>query len=155
MFTGNIRVIDFGESSFLGDPPSKVGTPLAFRASEIHFNRKASDVWALACTIYEIRVGLPVFEVEYGDESSMEAQIIAAIGPTSLCTFTCNTEDTEMPDALDYLPLRGLVDIIDGTYSGTLITKPDLRNGSKSESQKLNLSGGLTRLNRPRCVDIF
>jgi serine/threonine-protein kinase SRPK3 len=143
--TGNIRVIDFGESFFLGNPRNKSGTPPAFRAPEIFFNRnvlngKASDVWALACTIYEIRAGHALFEIEFGDENTIQNQIIKALGPITSRTFSGIPGDIDIlgSSESDYPDLIGLVRRIQRTNTGALISKLDLENGGGTESYVLN-----------------
>jgi serine/threonine-protein kinase SRPK3 len=62
--TGNIKLIDFGNAFFVNDPHKNIGTPNCFRAPEFLLENKfgkESDIWALACTIFEIRAGNPLF----------------------------------------------------------------------------------------------
>ncbi|KAF5379755.1 hypothetical protein D9615_005742 [Tricholomella constricta] len=53
----NIKITDFGESFLKTEPPKSLNTPTAYAAPEILFSDIISpkvDVWALACTIYEV-----------------------------------------------------------------------------------------------------
>jgi serine/threonine-protein kinase SRPK3 len=73
--TGNIKLIDFGNAFFVHDSPKNIGTPSCFRAPELLLEDKIgkeSDVWALACTIFEIRAGSPLFTPFMGG-TKMEA----------------------------------------------------------------------------------
>ncbi|KAI9052330.1 hypothetical protein LZ554_003680 [Drepanopeziza brunnea f. sp. 'monogermtubi'] len=63
--TGNIRVIDFGESFFVDNSPEEgVGTPADFRSPELLLENKCgkgSDIWALALTVFELRLQSRLF----------------------------------------------------------------------------------------------
>lgn len=64
-----LLVVDLGQSFFYGKPPANgVGTPLSYRAPEAIFDQQASfwsDIWALSCIIFEIRLGTPLFESDF------------------------------------------------------------------------------------------
>jgi serine/threonine protein kinase len=83
-FLGNIIIIDFGTSFFLDKPPEDVGTPASFCSPKLLLQRvagKPSDVWALACTIFEMRNGEPLFEsFVFGEEDVLQS-MIGALGP--------------------------------------------------------------------------
>ena len=42
---------------------------------------KASDIWALACTIFEIRAGCPLFESSIGSYSEVLEEMLRILGP--------------------------------------------------------------------------
>ncbi|KAF7532561.1 hypothetical protein G7054_g7866 [Neopestalotiopsis clavispora] len=55
-----VAIGDFGESFRITDPEKTTGIPLQYAAPEILLPGKAglgSDIWSLACTLYEIRTG--------------------------------------------------------------------------------------------------
>ena len=63
----NVTIIDFGQSFFAKHPPDgyQPATVDQYMAPETRFESRvviASDVWALACIIYEIRTGTPLFD---------------------------------------------------------------------------------------------
>lgn len=79
-------MIDFGEAFFTKDPPTKMlNTPLNFLAPEALFELKAgerSDDWALACLIYMIRAGKPLFQiVGFGTIDEFIPQLMQVLGP--------------------------------------------------------------------------
>lgn len=64
MSTGDISVIDFGECFNVSNPPEIIGIPNAYSAPEVRFQFNpgfSGDVWALACTLMEIRTGSVLF----------------------------------------------------------------------------------------------
>lgn len=68
----NILLIDLGEAFLAPSPPPKgVGTPVQYRSPELALEStasKASDIWALVCTIFELRAGFPLFESFIGSQ---------------------------------------------------------------------------------------
>ncbi|OTA82972.1 hypothetical protein M434DRAFT_47944, partial [Hypoxylon sp. CO27-5] len=65
MLTNSITIIDFGESFFTDSPPKSTGVPTLYAAPEVMFRTTTpgtySDIWSLACIIYEICAGDPLF----------------------------------------------------------------------------------------------
>jgi serine/threonine protein kinase len=63
----SIIVNDFGQSYVVASPPSsyKPGTLLNYKSPEARFEGRVgfeTDIWALGCTIFEIRAGFALFE---------------------------------------------------------------------------------------------
>ncbi|KAI9673216.1 MAG: hypothetical protein M1817_003079 [Caeruleum heppii] len=78
-----IMITDFGESFDVEAPPEGLGTPLVYCSPELLFDGiagTASDVWALACTLYEIRVGSPLFELIDWDDDFIIRQWVGSLG---------------------------------------------------------------------------
>lgn len=82
--TDKIAVIDFGESFDIAAPSSELGLPPKYRAPELWLENKinvATDLWALGCTLHEIRLGTPLV-APFDDE--MDAYLeatVEALGP--------------------------------------------------------------------------
>jgi serine/threonine-protein kinase SRPK3 len=62
----DVFLIDFGQSFFAELAPAHYmpAAPLHYLSPEAYFDSTvsfASDIWALACTIFEIRAGFPLF----------------------------------------------------------------------------------------------
>ncbi|KAL9597210.1 MAG: hypothetical protein Q9219_005297 [cf. Caloplaca sp. 3 TL-2023] len=80
-----IVLIDFGEAFLESSPPSNgVGTPVSYRSPELILKRKASmwsDVWALSCTMFELRSGFPLFESFLNSTQQVLEQILKILGP--------------------------------------------------------------------------
>jgi serine/threonine-protein kinase SRPK3 len=61
-----ILLSDFGEAFPFGQPsrPKDIGIPFTYRVPETMFDSKldlSSEVWSLACVLFEIRAGNPLF----------------------------------------------------------------------------------------------
>lgn len=65
--TGDICVVDFGECFETSNPPKRGAIPFAYASPELALSEAstpASDIWALAATIFEIRFGRRLFKVD-------------------------------------------------------------------------------------------
>jgi len=65
-------LIDFGESFEISQPPDNLGIPGPYRSPELILDKKASfgsDIWALGCSLFEIRTGRKLF-CPFGDEDN-------------------------------------------------------------------------------------
>lgn len=83
--TGNIKLIDIGEAFHVTSPPEDgVGTPAQFCSPELlvhHTASKASDIWALGCTIFEMRIGQGLIEGGIGYDWEFLNQMAQLFGP--------------------------------------------------------------------------
>ncbi|KAH8679986.1 kinase-like domain-containing protein [Tricladium varicosporioides] len=78
-----IYIIDFGESYPSLAPPKELGIPASYCSPEILFNDPAgepSDIWALACTLFEVRSGQQLFQGMFGDEDDILMQMVQLFG---------------------------------------------------------------------------
>ncbi|KAI1411806.1 kinase-like protein [Hypoxylon sp. FL1857] len=71
LFTKTIAIIDFGESFFADSPPKSTGIPSLYAAPEVLFQGPIipgfpSDIWSLACTLFEVRTYAPLFMSDLG-----------------------------------------------------------------------------------------
>ena len=81
---GNIRITDFGQSFFAENPPNDLGTPPSFFAPEMCYGfppSKNSDIWALACLIFEIQSSVRLFPMVFDNEYIMLGTIVDVLGP--------------------------------------------------------------------------
>ncbi|KAF8246148.1 kinase-like protein [Wilcoxina mikolae CBS 423.85] len=63
----DVKLIDFGESFFISQPPKKVSTPLSLHPPELVFSHTLSnavDIWNLGCTIFELTSGQCPFNAD-------------------------------------------------------------------------------------------
>jgi len=85
LLNGTIQIIDFGESFFIDNPPSKIlGTPLSFLAPELMFGWRASvhsDIWALGCLIFELCASRELFFSFFGTNVEALSAIIHTLSP--------------------------------------------------------------------------
>ncbi|KAK9319816.1 kinase-like domain-containing protein [Lipomyces orientalis] len=83
-FTEKVLLVDFGQSFFLKtSSPNNVAITVSYFAPEVFFEEKASvwsDIWALGCTIFEIRAGFQLFESFFDDSDDVIRQIVETLG---------------------------------------------------------------------------
>ncbi|OTB03596.1 hypothetical protein M426DRAFT_23539 [Hypoxylon sp. CI-4A] len=83
--TDSIVICDLGESFHVDAPPETTGIPELFAAPEILLEGvpgAASDIWSLACTIFEIRTGDTLFAYLWGSTTVNLLNMIASyLGP--------------------------------------------------------------------------
>jgi len=79
-----LLLIDLGEAFFQSfSPPKGVGTPVPYCSPELILQGKASassDIWALCCTMFEMRAGFPLFESFVGSPSEVLQEIVRILG---------------------------------------------------------------------------
>lgn len=112
--TGNIKLIDFGTSFFLDIHETEAedsGTPICFCSPELlqeGRSSKASDVWALGCTIFEIWAGDKLFTSFMGSGGEVLGQMESLLGPLPPSKQTpANQNDVEEESAGEKLPPLG------------------------------------------------
>ncbi|KAI1738950.1 kinase-like protein [Xylaria scruposa] len=79
--TGQICVIDFGESFRISSPPADIGTPENYLPPEVLLGCQenaigpACDLWAFGCTLFEIRSQLPLFYMIFGEDELLAEMV--------------------------------------------------------------------------------
>lgn len=77
-------IVDFGESFDMVEPPQDLSTPGPYRSPELILDCAAgigSDLWALGCTLFEIRTGRKLFGTFYDDDNSYLVAMVQVLGP--------------------------------------------------------------------------
>lgn len=67
----------------MDSPPEDLGIAASFRSPELLFDNIVDvgcDLWALACTVYEIRTGSPLFENFMDDDDEIIMQMVPLLG---------------------------------------------------------------------------
>lgn len=81
-----ISIIDFGESYDMHSPPEDLGIAASFRSPELIFDNTIGvgcDLWALACTIFEVRTRSPLFDHFMNDDDEVIMSTVPLIGKLS------------------------------------------------------------------------
>lgn len=78
--TDQICVIDFGESYPMSSPPADLGIPENYLPTEVLLGQEnaigqACDLWALGCTLFEIREQLPLFYMIFGKDELLAEMV--------------------------------------------------------------------------------
>lgn len=81
----NIIVVDFGQSFDVNAPPKdyKAATAMHYFSPESRFDdvvTTASDIWELACAIFEIRAGRPLFSTFMLSQSTILCETVLTLG---------------------------------------------------------------------------
>lgn len=80
LLTTKVAIIDYGESCFISNPREFCGIPKPYAAPELLFGGNpsvSSDIWALTCTLYQIRTSRKLFEVTGWEDDEM-SEIVGA-----------------------------------------------------------------------------
>ncbi|KAI1828346.1 kinase-like domain-containing protein [Xylaria intraflava] len=83
LITDEACIIDFGESFEISDPPPDLGIPQIYCAPEYILDKHVGascDLWALACTIFEIRTGRRLFDTFDDDRDDHLCKIATVLG---------------------------------------------------------------------------
>lgn len=76
-------LIDFGESFEVSQPPEDLGTPGPYRSPELILDKEAglgSDIWALGCSLFEIRTGRKLFSSFDDEDNDYLDAIVQVLG---------------------------------------------------------------------------
>jgi serine/threonine protein kinase len=76
-------LIDFGESFEISQPPDDLGIPGPYRSPELILDKKAgfgSDIWALGCSLFEIRTGRKLFSSFDDEDNDYLDAIVQVLG---------------------------------------------------------------------------
>ncbi|KAF3769414.1 kinase-like protein, partial [Cryphonectria parasitica EP155] len=82
--TDQICVIDMGESFQISSPPEDLGIPENYLPPEFLLDEEiaigpACDIWALGCTLFEIREQIPLFYMIF-DKDELLAEMVRFFG---------------------------------------------------------------------------
>ena len=87
--TGDVCVVDFGEAYHLAEPPFATGIPETYLPPELlvpgdetadePIDGFAAELWALGCTLFEIRMQAPLFYMLFGEDEIL-TEMVALFG---------------------------------------------------------------------------
>ena len=78
-----LKIIDFGEASFIDEKRLEIHTPMNLRSPESFFGENLglpADMWVIACTIFEIFGKYPMFEGYLADQNSILSEMVDTFG---------------------------------------------------------------------------
>ncbi|TVY89779.1 Serine/threonine-protein kinase, partial [Lachnellula willkommii] len=81
--TDKACVIDFGESFDISEPPQVIGIPQIYCSPEYTIDKVVgvgSDIWALGCTLFEIRTGRKLFDTFDDDQDEYLCKMVMMLG---------------------------------------------------------------------------
>ena len=84
VFSGHIKVSDFGDSFFVDEPPSRtahLGPYILPEYASPSSISSAADVWLLGCAIYQILSGHDLFGVPDDSAELVTSRFISMLGP--------------------------------------------------------------------------
>lgn len=129
-------LIDLGEAFPELHPPSNgVGTPVSYCSPELLLESKASkasDIWALACTIFEIRSGFPLFESFVGSSAEILGEMCRILGilpETSHSLWKkhgmniANHAQLDGPTLNERIKEIGMYDLQESIHGGDIVSK--------------------------------
>ncbi|KAI0973383.1 kinase-like domain-containing protein [Xylaria arbuscula] len=83
LITGEVCITDFGESFEISNPPPALGIPQIYLPPEYVLDKTigaSCDVWALACTLFEIRTGRRLFDTFSYDQNVYLYSLVWILG---------------------------------------------------------------------------
>ena len=120
----NIVVIDFGQSFAINAPPNdyNAATAMHYFSPEARFDNivsTASDIWGLACAIFEIRAGRPLFSPFMASHNSVLLDTVLTLGKLPGPWWNafkgrheCFEENGELKPPYKMYPIRALLEKI-------------------------------------------
>ena len=100
-----VVVGDFGQSYTIASPPLgyRPGTAIHYLPPEARFEKRwglAADIWTLACAIFEMRAGFPLFEPFLSNDTDILKQTVETLGrlPDPWRTQFDETRRSEWPE---------------------------------------------------------
>ncbi len=156
----NIVVIDFGLSFAINAPPNcyEAGTAMYYFSLEACFDNivgTASDIWGLACAIFEIRAGRPLFSPFMASHTSVLSDTVFTLGKLPGPWWSafkgrheCFEENGEVKPPYEMYPIRAQleeigVDDMPSTRDGGPMIEPV---GTRLEEEEIVLLNDLLEM---------
>jgi serine/threonine protein kinase len=126
-----ILLIDFGESYDVTNPPEELGIPESYRSPELILENTpgfGSDLWALGCTLFEIRTRRKLFDMFDDDDDSHLFHKVEMLGalPEPWWSTTWKHRKEFFKDEPDSLSRAVLVDALAKEQSDLSVERPSI-----------------------------
>ncbi|KAG2002804.1 hypothetical protein GB937_009450 [Aspergillus fischeri] len=126
-----ILLIDFGESYDVTNPPEELGVPGSYRPPELVLENTpgfGSDLWALGCTLFEIRTGRKLFDMFDDDDDCHLFHMVEMLGalPKPWWSETWKYRKEFFKDETDSLGRAVLVDALAKEQWDLLVERPSI-----------------------------
>jgi serine/threonine protein kinase len=139
-------IIDFGESFEATKPPENLGVPGPYRSPELILDRKASigsDLWALGCSLFEVRTGRKLFDsLDDDDDEYLDGlvQVLGKLPEPWWATTWVNRKTFYENDEIEIEPRAAVIFSENGTIStgrSNSFVLPSVAEGARSLKDKL------------------
>ncbi|KAF7533650.1 hypothetical protein G7Z17_g13478 [Cylindrodendrum hubeiense] len=138
-------LIDLGESFEIAHPPEDLGIPGPYRAPELILDNKmgfGTDLWALGCTLFEIRTGRKLFcafDDEDDDYLDFMVQVLGKM-PEPWWSTTWEARKRLWKDETDEQgrAIPTVADVEEPNPGIRRIIHPSVAQGARSLGEKLN-----------------
>jgi len=139
--TNQACLIDFGESFKLSHPPDNLGTPGPYRSPELILEKSAgiaSDLWALECTLFEIRTGRKLISPFDDEDDDYLESIVLLLGrlPEPWWSTTWKERKRLFKDEADELGYA-VPTVEPSSTSARRIFHPSVADGARTLQDKL------------------
>lgn len=152
-FTNEPQVNDLGEAFQANKPPKYLGIPSIYRSPELFLEQDysssigfGSDLWALGCTLFEIRTGRKLFESFDDQDDEYLMGMVDILGPMPepwwSTTWTARKrfykdEADSLGHAIDVNPPPPPQEIQDPDLDYQVTVHPSVVEGARSLMEKL------------------
>lgn len=143
---------DLGEAFDIRNPPKGLGIPMPWRAPELVLEKGnpdsagiGFDIWALGCTLFEIRTGRRLFDAFDDDDDEYLDTIVSILGPMPEPWWSTTwearkrawTDETDEVGRAIPVHASSLTEPAEDSFAGKITIHPSVAYGARSLEDKL------------------